>query len=199
LTAEQEKPEIRRETSPALKIGIVATYAAASVGAGYILIFLPNIEIYDMMLFLGGLLFGKRLGALIAFIAEIIHSMFNIYGASPIPLLIVQLIMYTILGFAGGLMKNSKIRMTMTRRSQVVFGFIGLSFAFIYTIWADIMFPLFVGGTGLTIVGWIIQGMILRIVLMACDFITFSMLLPLILVAVEKHVAAIFPSQMAFD
>ena len=152
-----------------------------------------------MMLFLGGLLFGKRLGALIAFIAEIIHSMFNIYGASPIPLLIVQLIMYTILGFAGGLMKNSKIRMTMTRRSQVVFGFIGLSFAFIYTIWADIMFPLFVGGTGLTIVGWIIQGMILRIVLMACDFITFSMLLPLILVAVEKHVAAIFPSQMAFD
>jgi len=187
-----------KEGSPALKIGIVAMYAAACVGAGYMLIFIPNVEVYDMMVFLGGLLFGPGLGTIIAFTAELIHSIFNIYGASPLPLLLVQLLAYPLLGLAGGLLKNTRLRKTITKRSQVVFGMIGLVFAFTYTILADIIWPIF-GGLGTSIVLWVLQGMPLRIVLMACDFITFSMLLPLILVAVEKHLAAIFPSQNKLD
>jgi uncharacterized membrane protein len=194
MTTEPEKQEKQNDPSPTLKITIVAVYAAACVGAGYLLIFIPNVEIYDMMIFLGGLLFGKRIGVSAAFIAEVIHSIFNVYGASPLPLLVVQLIAYTILGLAGGAMSESKFRKVITKRSQVVFGLIGTTFAFIYTVCADIMFPLFVGG-GTSIIGWLIQGTFFRIVLMVCDFITFSSLMPLILVAVEKHIISIFPRE----
>lgn len=185
----------KRAISPALKVGIVGIYAAACVGGGYMLIFIPNVQIYDMMIFLGGLLFGPWLGTTIAFIAELIHSIFNIYGASPPPLLLVQLIAYPLLGLAGGLMKNARIIKNITKRSQLIFGLIGLTFAFTYTIFADIIWPL-LANIGVSIALWVIEGMPLRIVLMTCDFITFSMLLPLILVAVEKHVSTIFPSRI---
>ncbi len=184
-----------RDSNKTLKVAIIASYAACCVGGAYMFTFLPNIEIFTMLLFLGGILFGKKLGAIIALVSALIYGLFNIYGASPWPLLIVQLGCYGSLGFVGGLFKNSQTIQPITRRTQGIFGLIGMGFAFVYTVLADIMFPLFAGGQN-TIAMWLLQGMIMRVIMMACDLITFSQLVPLIYVAVEKHLQTMFPRTM---
>ncbi|MEX2718197.1 MAG: hypothetical protein Q6353_011520 [Candidatus Sigynarchaeum springense] len=175
-----------------LKLAIVASYAGLSVGGAYMLTLIPNIEIFSALLFLGGMLFGKKLGVFIALVAALIYGLFNIYGASPWPLLIVQLGCYAGLGLIGGFCKESRAIQPITRRTQGIFGLIGISFAFVYTMLADIIFPLFTGGQ-YTITLWILYGMPMRFVLMTCDLITFSQLVPLVYIATEKHLRSIFP------
>nr|MDO8113188.1 hypothetical protein [Candidatus Sigynarchaeota archaeon] len=190
---EKTKPESRSATTtpPAVKIAIIATYAGLCVGAGYMLALIPNVEIFTMLVFLGGLLFGKAIGSLVGFIASILYFIFNLYGASPIPLLVVQLVAYTVLGFAGGFFNDSSLRKNITRKSQVVLGIIGASFAFGYTIIADLIFSYIMG---INFWAWVAQGSIFTGILVVCNAITFSSLLPLILVPLDKHMVAIFSS-----
>jgi hypothetical protein len=192
----QEK-DARSETAftrnPAIKVAIVATYAGTCVGAAYMLTLIPNIEIYSMLVFLGGLLFGKMIGALNGFLSSLIYFVFNILGASPAPLLLVQLITYTMLGFTGGIFKETRIRRMITRQSQIVFGILGAGFMIAYTFFADFVFSIVMG---VNFFAWFLQGLVFTILLIACNIITFSMLLPLLIVGIDKHLPGFFPPAM---
>ena len=188
-------PGNTRESDKTLKVAIVASYAGVSVGGAYMLTLLPNIEIFSMLLFLGGMLFGKRLGLIISLVAALIYGLFNIYGASPWPILIVQLGCYGSLGLLGGFFKDSRTIHPITRRTQGIFGLVGTCFALGYTLLADIMFPLFTGGQN-TIALWVLYGMPMRLILMICDLITFSQLVPLVYISIEKHLRTLFPRAM---
>ncbi len=82
---------------------LLSTFTALSVVLGYALIFLPNIEVYTLMIFLTGFIMGKKDGALVGLMSSLIFCFFNPIGASPLPLLALQLTYYSLVGVCGGI------------------------------------------------------------------------------------------------
>ena len=59
-------------------------------------------------IFLSGVLFGIRTGTLVGILTYFIFGLLNPMGMSPLPLLIVQVFVGTILGLSGGFCYNKK-------------------------------------------------------------------------------------------
>ena len=182
-----------------LRITIVALYAAVCVAAAYMLILIPNVEIYTMLVFLGGLLFGKFAGCSIGFISTIIYRLFNIYGVSDPALLLIQLLFYSFLGFFGGIFKNSKLRKDINSKSQIIFGLIGTCFIAAYLLTADIIGALIfckVGTLGVCITVKLISGILFYAIGIIANLVTFSVLMPLIIVSFDKQIVKLLPSEI---
>ena len=72
LTSKNEKPKLdfkEPEKSngspwlerPTFRITLLSTFAALAVVIGYMLVFLPNIELFTLMIFLAGFILGKNI------------------------------------------------------------------------------------------------------------------------------------------
>ncbi|MHA1368317.1 MAG: hypothetical protein ACTSWN_17035 [Promethearchaeota archaeon] len=181
-------PITRKERNRALKISIVGIYSATCVAAAYSLMLLPNIEIYTMLVFLGGLLFGRAMGSLIGLVSTLIYRLFNIYGPSPLPLLLMQLSLYTFIGFLGGALGKSSFRKNVTGKTQVIFAFIGGSFALVYSVTADVTYAMIFN---IPIVAQLLYGLAFTSILIISNIITFGLLLPLIMKPLDKFLPAI--------
>ncbi|MBN2150790.1 MAG: hypothetical protein JW839_05080 [Candidatus Lokiarchaeota archaeon] len=179
-----------KHPSDALRIATIGMYAASCIGAGYMFTIIPNVEIFSMLVFLGGLLFGRVVGLLNGFIAALIYFLFNIFGASPPMLLGVQLAAYTLLGLMGGVMRPTRLRRSISPASQAVFAIIGAAFSFAYTFVADVSFAL---SLGMNFVAWFLQGLVFTIISIVCNVLTFGFLLPLLVVSLDKHLQRMFP------
>jgi hypothetical protein len=179
-----------KHPSAVIRITTISMYAATCIGAGYMFTMIPNVEIFSMLVFLGGLLFGRIAGLLNGFLAALIYFMFNVNGASPPLLLIVQLAAYTLLGLLGGVMRPTNLRRSVSPASQVVFATIGAVFAFSYLFIADISYALTLG---MNLVAWFLQGLVFTIISVVCNIITFGFLLPTLIVSLDKHLQGTFP------
>lgn len=80
------------------RITLLSTFAALSVVLGYMLVFIPNIELFTLMIFLSGFILGKKDGAVVGLMASFIFVFFNPYGVSPLPLFAYQLAHYSLVG-----------------------------------------------------------------------------------------------------
>ena len=74
---------------------------ALSIVLGYMLIFLPNIELITAMIFLSGFVLGKKEGLLVGAFSSFIFCFFNPMGSSQLPLLTVQVVYYSVVGIVG--------------------------------------------------------------------------------------------------
>ena len=86
------------------RISLMSTFTALAVVLGYMLAFLPNVEVFTLMLFLAGFIMGKRDGGIIGLMSSFIFCFFNPLGTSPLPLLMLQLTFYSSVGLLGGIM-----------------------------------------------------------------------------------------------
>ncbi|MFX1577613.1 MAG: ECF transporter S component [Promethearchaeota archaeon] len=88
----------------AIRIALVAIFAALAVGGNYALSAIPNIELSSIMVFLSGFLFGPLIGVLVAFIAMIIYQIWNPWGAfiPPIGLAVIGCTVF--IGIIGGIL-----------------------------------------------------------------------------------------------
>jgi hypothetical protein len=186
-----DSPEMGgKRPSVVLKITTIGTYAATCIGAGYMLTMIPNVEIFSMLVFLGGLLFGKVIGLLNGFLSALIYFTFNLLGASPPLLLIVQLVAYTLLGLLGGMLRPTRLRRSISSVSQAVFATIGAVFSFSYLFIADISFAIVFG---INIVAQLVAGLVFTTINVICNIITFGFLMPILIVSLDKHLQSIFP------
>ena len=132
-----------------LSISFIAILTALSVVLGYLLAFIPNIEVFTLMIFLSGFMMSKKEGAIIGFLSALIFTFFNPYGPSPPPLFLYQLIHYSTTGVLGGLTKDflrNKKYFKPTEdlyifRIMLLFGFLGAVITFVF----DILSTLFGG------------------------------------------------------
>jgi uncharacterized membrane protein len=85
------------------RIAIVSTFTALGIVLGYLLAYIPNIELFTLTIFLSGFIIGKRDGMIVGFLSSLIFCFFNPIGASPLPLLAFQLTHYTLTGLIGAL------------------------------------------------------------------------------------------------
>jgi uncharacterized membrane protein len=88
------------------RIALLSTFVALAIVLGYLLAYLPNIELFTLTLFLSGFILGKRDGMIVGFLSAFIFGFFNPIGSSPIPFLAFQLVYYTSVGLTGALVSS---------------------------------------------------------------------------------------------
>lgn len=131
------------------RIALIGTFTALSIVLGYLMAYIPNLEVFTMMIFLSGFIMSKKEGAIIGLLSASIFTFFNPLGPSPPPLFIYQLIHYSLTGILGGLTKDflrNKQYFKPTEdlyifRIMLLFGFLGAIITFIF----DILSTLFGG------------------------------------------------------
>ena len=189
---DDEALNIERETSSvwierkSIQIALVGTFTALSVVLGYLLAYIPNIEIFTLMIFLSGFVLNKRYGALIGLLSSIIFTFFNPLGPSPPPLFIYQLIHYSLTGVSGALtkdfMKNRKFfkpkEDLYVYQVLVIFGIVGGILTFVF----DILSTLFGGFTVSITIDYFIAtyllGLVFTTVYLIGNILVFVFLLP---------------------
>jgi hypothetical protein len=131
------------------RIALIGTFTALSIVLGYLMAFIPNLEVFTMMIFLSGFIMGKKEGVIVGLLSALIFTFFNPLGPSPPPLFIYQLIHYSMTGVLGRLTKDflrNKEYFKPTEdlyvfRIMLLFGIIGAIITFIF----DILSTLFGG------------------------------------------------------
>ena len=152
------------------RISLIATFTALAIVLGYAMAYIPNIEVFTLMIFLSGFIMGKKEGAIIGLLSASIFTFFNPFGSSPPPLFIYQLIHYSLTGISGGLAKDFMLNRKFFKPKEdlyvyqvmVIFGVIGGILTFLF----DILSTLFGGFTVSTSIDYFIASYLLGIVTM---------------------------------
>jgi len=150
------------------RISLIGTFTALAIVLGYTLAYIPNIEVFTLMIFLSGFIMSKKEGAIIGLLSASIFTFFNPLGPSPPPLFVYQLIHYSTTGVLGGLTKDflrNKEYFQPTEdlylfRIMLLFGFMGAIITFIF----DILSTLFGGFTVSITIDYFIATYLLGIV-----------------------------------
>lgn len=124
------------------KIALLSTFTALSVVFGYMLAYIPNIEIFTLTIFLSGYILGKKEGMLVGLLSSTLFTLFNPLGSSPLPLYAYQVVHYSLTGLSGGLLKSFLTSKNFYKPKEdlyvfpviALFGFVGGLITFIYDL-----------------------------------------------------------------
>ncbi|MFX1456129.1 MAG: hypothetical protein ACFFDB_12210 [Promethearchaeota archaeon] len=170
IEEERENHSVWLEKS-SFRIAMVGTFAALGIVLGYLLAYIPNIELFTLTIFLSGFILGKRDGMIVGFLSSFIFCFFNPLGASPLPLLTFQLIYYTSVGLLGAFIHQILREKSFFTPDKdlykslvmVIFGIIGALITTFFQIFSTILdaisfygtidsfLPIFISGIPFTI------------------------------------------------
>ena len=168
------------------RISLIATFTALSIVLGYAMAYIPNIEVFTLMIFLSGFIMSKKEGAIIGLLSASIFTFFNPLGPSPPPLFIYQLIHYSLTGLSGGLIKNFMLNRKFFKPKEdlyvyqvmVIFGVVGGILTFLF----DILSTLFGGFMVSTSIDYFIAtylfGIVFTTIHLIGNILVFVFLLP---------------------
>lgn len=101
------------------RTALIGTFVALVVVLGYALVYLPNIELVCLTIFLSGFILGKRDGVIVGLMSSFIFCYFNPFGASPLPLLGFQLLFYAFDGFVGAISSDYVKQKNFSSRMRI--------------------------------------------------------------------------------
>ena len=173
-------------TKKSFRIAIIATFSALSIVLGYILAYIPNIELFTLMIFLSGFIIGKKDGMVIGFLSAAIFTFLNPLGTSPLPLFAYQLLHYSFTGLSGGLTRSylEKKKFYNPREDLYIFKIIIIfgAIAAVLTFTYDILSTLFGGFIVSFAVEYFIasylSGLILTLIHLIGNILGFVFILP---------------------
>jgi hypothetical protein len=176
------------------RISLIGTFTALAIVLGYVLAYIPNLEVFTLMIFLSGFIMSKKEGAIIGLLSASIFTFFNPLGPSPPPLFIYQLIHYSMTGVLGGLTKDflrdkeyfKPTEDLYTFRIMLLFGFLGAVITFVF----DILSTLFGGFTVSITIDYFIAsyllGFVFTTVHLIGNILVFVFLLPGLIQLITK-------------
>jgi len=88
------------------RVAQIGVFTALSVSLGYVLFFIPNVELISSSIFASGWLFGPYVGITVGGLSFAIFALFNPLGASLPPLFLAQIIGGMLIGVAGGYLRT---------------------------------------------------------------------------------------------
>ncbi len=127
------------------KLAVIATLTAISVGTNYAMIYLFNIKLMDLIVFVGGFCFGPIAGASIGITSWAVYGSVNPYGFS-LPIWVSTMLSESIYGVAGGFARkafnlNKAGQLENHRFSTCIFfGTLGMLLTFAYDIITNVVF-----------------------------------------------------------
>ncbi|MFQ6617061.1 MAG: hypothetical protein ACE5QV_00110 [Fidelibacterota bacterium] len=170
------------------EIALMGLFSALAVASGYMLIFVPNVELISATIFVSGYILGASRGAIVGFTAELIYSGFNPMGSGfALPhLLAAQISGMVLTGIGGGLVKRMPGFNSISYKSSPLFGIVGGFFTFIYDSLTTLSFPLAAGFSGAQIIATYIAGLGFSLLHIFSNILIFATLLPLAIRAVRR-------------
>ncbi|MFX1504085.1 MAG: hypothetical protein ACFFDH_24205 [Promethearchaeota archaeon] len=197
-----EIPDIEQEKAnysvwlerKSFRIALISTFTALAIVLGYLLAYIPNIELFTLTIFLSGFILSKRDGMIVGFLSSFIFCFFNPLGASPLPLFMTQLSYYSITGLIGGLIGNFFQR----RRSflsdedlygvsvMILFGLMGALLTLSYQLISTLVEVLSYFGTLNEYIPYFMTGLVFTIVHIVGNTLGFIFILPGIIQLIKK-------------
>jgi hypothetical protein len=121
-------------TGPTRKASMLAIFTATALSTNYLMIGLINVKFMDMIVFLGGFLFGTGFGVQVGVLTWLVYGTINPYGFN-LPTLFATMIGEALYGVAGGLSSN---RLDPSRFPYLEFALIGFLTTFLYDLFTNI-------------------------------------------------------------
>jgi len=202
LELESEIKELDQERSnhspwlerKSFRIVLISTFSALAIVLGYLLAFIPNIEIFTLTIFLSGFILGKRDGMIIGFLSSLIFCFFNPLGPSPLPLLAFQIIHYSITGLLGALLsdllqrkRTFKVDDDLYKVSvMAIFAAIGALITLSFQIFSSLIYVLSYFGTISEFVPYFLTGALFTVVHIIGNTLGFIFILPGLIQLINK-------------
>ncbi len=168
------------------RIVLSSTFVALAIVLGYMLAYIPNIELFTLTIFLSGFILGKRDGIIVGFFSSLIFCFFNPIGASPLPLLTFQLFHYSLTGFLGALTRDYLKRKTFFKPDEdmfvlpvmVLFGLMGALITINFQIFASMVDVLSFFGTIDEFIPYFLTGIVFTVTHIIGNTLGFIFILP---------------------
>ncbi len=156
-------------------IAYTGIFTGLSVALGYLLIFVPNVELISASIFASGWLFGPAAGIVVGAVSFAIFSFFNPLGAALPPLILAQVIGGLMIGAAGGLSRLMMSSMPVVARGillGIMGGVLTLAYDVITNIGGFIAFT-----TEKTFFAYLLAGIVFSLLHIFSNTLVFSLLL----------------------
>ncbi|MFW9936915.1 MAG: hypothetical protein ACFFD5_04660 [Candidatus Thorarchaeota archaeon] len=176
------------------RIALISIFSALAVVLGYMLAYIPNIEMFTLTIFLSGFILGKKEGIIVGLLSSSIFTFFNPLGASPAPLFIYQIIHYSLTGLAGNITRNFLIKKNYFGAKEdlyvfpifLIFGFTGAVITFIYDVISTVISAFLVSITFKYFIVTYMTGIIFTTIHLIGNVLSFVFLLPGLVLVVQK-------------
>jgi len=176
------------------RIALISIFSALAVVLGYMLAYIPNIEIFTLTIYLSGFILGKKEGIIVGLLSSSIFTFFNPLGASPAPLFVYQIIHYSLTGLAGSITRNFLIKRKYFRAKEdlyvfpivLIFGLTGAIITFIYDIISTAISAFLVSITFKYFIATYMTGIIFTTIHLIGNVLSFVFLLPSLIQVVQR-------------
>jgi len=175
----------RLQRKPLLRLIIAGLFAALAVALNYALIAIPQVKLFNLIIFVAGYFGGIYSGVLAGGIAAAVYSIINPYNMGifpPLPLLLSQIFCMGIIGASGGFSRRLNFLSGGKAIQILKAATIGLVLSAFYNI--------VVTASGAYLFGTFKEAFILAIPAMllniAVNIIFFALLLPIIVPLKDK-------------
>lgn len=136
-----DNPTIRMNVR---KVALITVLVALSIATNYALVGVNNVKIMDLIVFVGGFLFGPLVGALTGMLSWMIYGAINPYGFVP-QIYVATILAETIYGLLGGLLGKKLLASQVEGqglRLSLFFGIIGFTSTLIYDLATTVVYAL---------------------------------------------------------
>ncbi|MFX0041365.1 MAG: hypothetical protein ACFE8L_00505 [Candidatus Hodarchaeota archaeon] len=171
---------------PTFRIVLVSTFSALAIVLGYMLVYIPNIELFTLTIFFSGFILGKRDGIIVGFFSSLIFCFFNPIGASPLPLLTFQLFHYSLTGFLGALTSDYLKKKSFFKPDKdmylvpvmALFGFMGALITINFQVFSSLVDVLSFFGTIDEFIPYFLTGIVFTVIHIIGNTLGFIFILP---------------------
>ena len=178
------------------RIALIGTFTALAIVLGYLLAYVPNIELFTLMIFLSGFILGKRDGIIIGLFSSFIFCFFNPISPSPLPLLMFQLFHYSLTGLLGGISSDYMGKKEWLEHNadlyifpvMAFFGLLGALITINFQIFASLVSVLSIYGSLDQLLPYFLTGIIFTVIHIIGNTLGFIFILPELIQLIKKMV-----------
>lgn len=122
-----------------LEISVIAVLVSACLASNYALIWLPNVKVMDLIVFVSGLRFGAFIGGVVGILVWAIYGSINPYGFV-LPIWLGCMAAESLFGVTGGLVRAySLVNSSNRRRLSLEMAVIGVLLTFVYDLATNLL------------------------------------------------------------
>jgi len=161
------------------KLVLMALFVAVAVSLNYLLIYIPNVKLFNFVIFTSGYLLGVWEGAIVGTMAMFIYTTFNPYNLGmfpPLPLVAAQVFSMATMGAVGGLV----FKFRLFNFSKFSAYLLMASLAIVFTLFYDLLTTLSSAFLFGKLLPTLIAGIPFTLVSLISNTIVFMVLTPLL-------------------
>jgi len=168
-------------TMKAAALAAIPVFSAAILASNYVLIGLPNVKLFDMLVFVAAYIYGLPTGVAVAAVTWLVYGTVNPYGAASPPLIATLMASQSVYALLGRL-AHKRAGETAVARS-VWFGLFGAAGAVVYDFITNAFTGFFFYGS---VVAGLVAGIPFAVIHTVANLLIFSLAAPPVLMCLTR-------------